>query len=85
MAKLVVEEGRKMTQLSYELDIPYGTMSRWVSEYRSTLKQPEGKEEYLTPKELKKQEDLLRKEIQELKDENEILKKAMHIFTKNLE
>jgi transposase len=36
-----------------------------------------------TSSELKKQQAALEKQIRELEEENEILKKAMHIFTKN--
>ena len=37
IAKLVIEEGRKRTELSYEMDIPYKTISRWVGEYKASL------------------------------------------------
>jgi len=84
VAKLVVEEGKKLTQLSYELDIPYNTMSTWVREYKKqTSMSPEELKLYQTPSELKKLDEAKDKRIRELEEENEILKKAMHIFSKS--
>jgi len=85
VSKLVIEEGRKIKQVAYELEIPYGTLSKWVSEYKRKINAGKETEKYITPSE---HEKILRqkdKEIQRLKEDNEILKKAMHIFTKNQE
>ncbi len=41
------------------------------------------KESYITPSELEILKKQHEKELQQLKEENEILKMAMHIFTKN--
>lgn len=94
VCRLVVEEKQKMSEVSRNLDIPYGTLRRWIDKYKQSLKDPapslqdsnqEQNKQYLTPsdyhQELKQQE----KEIQKLQEENEILKKAMHVFTKNRE
>ncbi|WP_026693290.1 transposase, partial [Peribacillus kribbensis] len=75
VVKLVLEEGRKMSELSRELEIPYGTMNKWVMECRNKGKQD--KEAYQTPSELAKKEERYLKEIRELQEEVEILKKAM--------
>jgi transposase len=81
VVKLVTEDGRKMTALSYELDIPYGTITKWLKGQRENkVTEPET---LITPKELKKREEAYEKKIRSLKEENEILKKAMHIFTKD--
>lgn len=85
IAKLVVEEGRKRTELSYEMDIPYKTIARWVGEYKTSLLDGTEKDAYITPSEHKKHVALYQKEIKDLKEQNEILKKAMHIFTKSPE
>ncbi|PIC55975.1 transposase [Sporosarcina sp. P12(2017)] len=83
LIKLVVEEGKKQTEVSREMDVPLSTLRRWVSTYRKKAAAELDGEDYLTPTEQLKQQRVLEKEIQELKEENEILKKAMHIFSKN--
>lgn len=83
VAKLVVEEGRIARDLAHELEIPYSTLLKWVAAYKED-KATGGKDsKYVTPSELKKIEDAYHKKLRELEEENEILKKAMHIFTKN--
>jgi transposase len=83
VSKLVVEEGRKAADVARELEISPKTISRWVSAYK--LKRNGGKtnENYITPSELEKLKIQHDKELELLREENEILKKAMHIFTKN--
>ncbi|RST60184.1 transposase [Siminovitchia terrae] len=83
VSKLVVEEGRVMREVAYELEIPYGTLHRWVSNYKQKTKEKKSPEKYITPSEHEKALKQRDKEIQKLMEENEILKKAMHIFTKN--
>jgi len=85
VSKLVVEEGRKASDVAYELEIPYKTICRWVKNYRDKINANQSEEVYITPSELEKLKKQHEKEIQQLKEENEILKKAMHIFTKNPE
>lgn len=85
VVKLIVDEGRVMREVSYELEIPYSTMADWVSAYKRKLKSRDKGEEYITPSELEKLKKQHNKEMERLKEENEILKKAMHIFTKNQE
>lgn len=85
VSKLVVEEGRKATEVAYELEISYKTMSRWVKDYKDKKNTKQAGEGYITPSELEKLKKQHEKEMQQLKEENEILKKAMHIFTKNPE
>ncbi|SFQ31363.1 transposase [Salibacterium halotolerans] len=84
VAKLVVDEERQGKELAYELEIPYSTMRKWVTHYREVKDRKPG-ENYLTPSELEKERRKHEKEVQQLREENEILKKAMHIFTKNPE
>lgn len=83
VAKLIVEEGRKATEVAYELELSYKTISRWAASYRQKINQSHSGERYITPSELEKLQKKHEKEMQQLKEENEILKKAMHIFTKN--
>nr|WP_156289732.1 transposase [Oceanobacillus salinisoli] len=85
VAKLIVEDGRVAREVAYELELSYSTVGHWVSDYKKKLKKGTDKEEYITPGELEKLKKQHAKELQRLKEENEILKKAMHIFTKNQE
>ncbi|QTC42286.1 transposase [Bacillus sp. V3] len=84
VAKMVAEEGRKGTEVAYELEIPYATMMRWVKLYNEK-KAAEQSGEHITPSELEKLKKAHDKELKALKEENEILKKAMHIFTQKPE
>ncbi|WP_335872396.1 transposase [Bacillus sp. 2205SS5-2] len=84
VAKMVVEEGRKVTELAYELEIPYSTIMRWVKKLKEA-KNADKSVEYITPSDLNKLKKQHEKELKSLQEENEILKKAMHIFTKKQE
>ena len=83
VAKLIVEEGRKASQVAFELELSPKTVSRWVAAYRAKTNVGKSGENYITPTELERLKKQHEKELQKLKEENEILKKAMHIFTKN--
>lgn len=81
VAQMVVEDGKKATQVAKDLDIPVGTIRNWVSSYKNNREQAfvgSGN----TPPEQKPLKEL-EKENKELKQELDILKKALHIFTKN--
>lgn len=79
--KLVFEEGYKMKQISREMEVPYGTIKQWVDDRRKEEKEKELK--YITPKEYYEREKELLDRIKELEQENEIVKKAAHIFAKS--
>lgn len=83
VSKLIVEEGRKATEVAYELEISYKTVSRWAAAYRKKINAGQTSENYITPTELEKLKKQHEKELQQLREEAEILKKAMHIFAKN--
>ena len=83
VAKLVVNERRKISDLAYELEVSHSTIARWVAAYKEKVLADNGSQKYITPKELKKLESDYERKIKALEEENEILKKAMHIFTKN--
>ncbi|MBT2664626.1 transposase [Bacillus sp. ISL-4] len=79
-ARLVLEEGRKPRELAEELNISTPTLRNWVNIYKETNE--EGQADFsigLSGLSLKEEKDKIIKDLQE---ENEILKKAMHIFTK---
>jgi len=71
------ETGKKATQLADELDIPVSSIRAWKRLYGSNA----GDKAQLVVdyNRLKK----LEKQNSELQEEIEILKKAMHFFTKN--
>lgn len=77
--KMVVELYESHTTTAAEITREYGlgasTLYKWIREY-GKIQTPEG--EVTNNKEIKR----MKKEINDLKIENEILKKAMAIFTK---
>lgn len=93
--RLVIEEEQKIAEVSRHLTIPYGTLRRWIREYKKALQEPElsnqeakeilKQQQYQTPSDFKKQLKEKEKKIKKLHEENEILKKAMHVFTKSRE
>lgn len=83
VAKLVVEEGRTATDVAHELEIPIGTLRRWVQSHKKKVNTANNPVGYMTPSEVEKLKEAHQKEINKLKEETEILKKAMHIFTQN--
>lgn len=82
-AKLVVVEGRRKSDVSFELEVPYSTLSAWVADYKHQQDQAKNGVQHYTPSEVEKLKRQHEKEMRDLKEENEILKKAMHVFTKN--
>lgn len=81
VAQMVVEDGKKATELSRDLDIPLGTIRNWVQAYKKKRESAFVGSGNIPP-EQKPYKDL-ENENTELKQELEILKKALHIFTKN--
>jgi transposase len=83
VSKLIVHDGRKSIEISKELDIPYDTLQKWVSRFRKKLKEEEkaNQNHLLTASEYKELYEAERKSKLDLQEENDILKKAMHIFT----
>lgn len=79
VSKLVVDDGRKMVDVSRELNLPYDTLTKWVGLYRR--REQKAKEQLLTASEYKKLYEEETKKKEDLQEEVEILKKAMRIFT----
>lgn len=80
-ARLVVEEGRKPSEVAESLNIMPKTLRGWVDKYKEAQEAGFIGSGNLKP-EAQAVKDL-EKKIKDLEEENEILKKAMHIFTKN--
>lgn len=84
-AKLVVEDRRVGKEVARELGISYATLYEWIKKYRKKLNPAEGEVIPLTPSEYEKKIAAYEKRLHSIEEENAILKKAMHIFTKNPE
>ena len=72
------ETGKQASDICRELGIPKSTLSRWVKQYGSG-KAAEQTQVFVDYERLKK----LEQANKSLQEENEILKKAMHFFTKD--
>ncbi len=83
VCKLIELDGRKLVDVSNELDISYSTLQKWVAAYRKKQHQAEKEEQsqYLTASEYRELYEAEKRKKLELEEENAILKKAMHIFT----
>lgn len=80
--KQVTQEGKTAAQVCRDLDIAQQTLSKWVQKYNEDTSEP-----FVGSGNLRSEAQVLRnfeKQIKDLKEENEILKKAMGIFAKNL-
>jgi len=94
VCRMVVEEGRKISELSRELDISRSALTKWVQEYKKDSgwvekheqqKKTQEKTIYKTPTDYEKEIKELKKDKEQLSEENQILKKAMHVFTESRE
>ncbi|MBE9918446.1 transposase [Paenibacillus donghaensis] len=72
------KEGKRPIEIARELGIPKSTISRWIKQY-GTGAVAEPSQVFVDYERLKK----LEQQNCELQEENEILKKAMHFFTKD--
>lgn len=81
--KLVLDEEKPTAEVARELDMPYGTLTKWVRKYKKEQKIKAEELEYVTPSEHRKREKELLDEIKDLKEENAIIKKAARIFATN--
>jgi transposase len=74
--KHMQESGKTPAAVSKELDIPVSSIRAWKKQFGDT---GDKSQLFVDHERLKKLEQMNR----ELQEENEILKKAMHFFTKN--
>jgi transposase len=80
--KRVIEQNQSRAQVARELGIADGTIRSWVRIYQEDTGQP-----FVGSGNLRDKDDELRKlkkEVKDLKEQNEILKKATAIFAKDL-
>lgn len=79
--KLVLEEGKVASQVARDMQISEKTLYGWIARYKDDPKHPFVGSGNLKP-DAQATRDLER-ENRELKEENEILKKAVRIFSKD--
>lgn len=79
--KLVLEGNRSQSKIAQELGVANTILSGWVRKYHH---RPErGIKASLSPSETDLELKRMTKELREIKEENEILKKAAAFFAKN--
>lgn len=79
--RLVQEEGKTVSQVAREMGLHENTIYRWIAEFKQ-----DGNPAFPGSGKLKPEDQAMRdlqKRIRDLKEENEILKKAMHYFAKD--
>lgn len=82
VCKRVVEGGEKVSQLSLELDIHENTLHNWIRAYKERNGKPFVGSGNIKPEEAEMRR--LQREIKELREENEILKKAAAYFARTV-
>jgi len=77
-ARLVMERGGKIQAVSRELGISHWTLKDWVKQYRSEINA-----QCLSSGQMRPEEEimLLKKELASLREDHEILKKAIAVFS----
>lgn len=81
--KSVLEDGARVSDLAFKFEIGSSTIHKWLKDYRESKNQDVTR--YITASEMEKVQAEYEKKLRDLEEENEILKKAMHIFAKNPE
>ena len=77
--KSVAEKGAKVADIACRYDVGPSTIHRWVKEYRASVS--EGAPRLVSESEAKKIKAAYEKKIRALEEENEILRKAIHVFS----
>lgn len=73
--KSVTEDGAKVADIAGRYDVGPSTIHRWVKEYRESLTG------LVSESEAEKIKAVYEKKIRALEEENEILRKAIHVFS----
>ena len=80
LVSMICDEGKSVISVAESVGIHVNTLYRWVNEYKD-----HGKDAFPGNGNLKPEDDEIRKmnrELEDLREENAILKKAVRIFTK---
>ncbi|WP_218034002.1 transposase [Paenibacillus koleovorans] len=78
--KYVQEQTKTLPEIAEEMNIPTGTLRNWMTQYRSFENEP-----VVQPEKMRQLEEQLQeaaRKNQDLEEELAILKKALHIFSK---
>jgi Transposase and inactivated derivatives len=78
--RYIQEQTKTLPQIAEELNVPEGTLRQWQMKYRKFENEPLVDRETLRQKDRQLQEQA--RTIEDLQEEIAILKKAMHIFSK---
>jgi len=78
--KLVLEEKRRVSDVARDLGIGENMLWRWKKEYEDSNDSAFPGKGHLSPED--EEQRKIQREILDLKEENEILKKALAIFSK---
>lgn len=78
--KFLQEQTKKLPELAAELQIPVGTLRKWMGKYRELKNEPVNYSE--TIRQQAEEIKQLRRTMSDQQEEIAILKKAMHIFSK---
>jgi transposase len=78
--KYIQEQTKTLPEIAEEMNIPTGTLKNWMRKYRSFENEPVANSEKL--RQLEAQLRASEREKQDLQEELAILKKALHIFSK---
>ena len=79
--RLIVEDGRRISELSRELGVGENSLNRWKKKYEEGKIQPFPGKGRLSPEDAELRR--LRRENERLRMERDILKKAAAIFSKD--
>lgn len=79
--KRIERTGETVSKVAAELGVKLTTMQGWVKKYKQSPQSPFPGSGHLKPEDEKLKK--LEKELKDLKEENEILKKAAAYFAKN--
>ena len=83
IVKMILEDGMKIPDIAYQFNIGKSTISSWLKMYKDEQKKDPNEPMFYSSKEYEKVKADYEKKLRDLEEENEILKKAMHIFAKN--
>lgn len=78
--KYVQEQTKTLPEIAEEMNIPEGTLKNWMTKYRSFENEPIVNAEKL--RQLEERLEASEREKEDLQEELAILKKALHIFSK---
>jgi transposase len=83
--KYIQEQTKSVNDIAEELNIPAATLRKWLSQYREFQHEPTAERVRQLEQELKEKDRALaaqKRELDDLREELTIIKKAVHIFSK---